>query len=254
MANIDFKGKNILITGGSRGIGKATALAFASKGANVGINYRSNEQAALDTLNELPGKNHGLFQYDIGEKDSPESLIRDFTGKFGRIDLLVNNAGVSSFHNIDNEFDEWNEAWEHILNVNLIAAANLCYWASREMKRHNGGKIINVSSRGAFRGEPDQPAYAASKAGLNAMSQSMAKALAKYRVYVYVVAPGFTETDMGLQALSEKEKTQLMQESPFGRMATPAEVANAILMLASDGLEYASGAILDINGASYLRT
>lgn len=251
---MEFKGKNVLITGGSRGIGRATAIAFAAKGANVGINYRSDDKSAETTLDMLPGKNHKLFKYDIGEKDSPKQLIADFIDTYKKIDVLINNAGISYSHSVNNEFEEWNKAWEKTINVNLISVANLCYWASREMIKNGGGRIINVSSRGAFRGEPDNPAYAASKAGLNAMSQSLAKALAKDKIYVFVVAPGFTETDMGLMTLSEKEKKLLIEESPFKRMAKPEEIAHAMVFFASEGSEYSTGAVLDINGASYLRT
>ena len=251
---MNFKAKKVLITGGSRGIGKATALAFAAKGADVGINFKSNAEAAASTLNELNPGDHKLFQCDISQKDNPEQLIADFIEYYGQIDILVNNAGIAIFHTIEDDFEHWNTAWNDIINMNLITAANLTYWAAQAMKDKGGGKIVNVSSRGAFRGEPNKPAYAASKAGMNAMSQSMAKALAKHNIYSYVVAPGFTETDMGSKALIESERQALMAESPFKRMAQPEEVANGILGLVNEGMEYASGAILDINGASYLRS
>lgn len=251
---MNYKGKKVLITGGSRGIGKATAIAFAAKGADVGINYKSNKEAAEATLAELAPGDHKLFPCDISQKDSPEQLIADFTNYYGKIDILVNNAGIAVFHTIEDDFEHWNSAWNQIINMNLITAANLTYWAAQSMKESGGGKIVNVSSRGAFRGEPNKPAYAASKAGMNAMSQSMAKALAKHKIYTYVVAPGFTETDMGSKALIESERAALMAESPFKRMAQPEEVASGILGLVNEGMEYASGAILDINGASYLRS
>jgi NAD(P)-dependent dehydrogenase (short-subunit alcohol dehydrogenase family) len=116
------------------------------------------------------------------------------------------------------------------------------------------GNIVNISSRGAFRGEPTKPAYGASKAALNALSQSLAKRLAPYNIYVGAVAPGFTETDMGAKTLTAKERENLLRESPFKRMAKPAEVAHAVLFLASYGASYSSGTIIDVNGASYLRS
>ncbi|MFB6317854.1 SDR family oxidoreductase [Saccharicrinis sp. FJH54] len=251
---MDLENKYILITGGSRGIGKATALAFAEKGATVGINYHSDDEAADTTLGLLKGKNHKAFKYDIANREEVRRLVQDFINTYGTIDVLVNNAGVSAFHSVEDDFEAWDRAWDKILNVNLKAAAGLTYWASREMIRHGGGRIINVSSRGAFRGEPTKPAYAASKAALNAFSQSMAKALAHHKIYVFAVAPGFTETDMAKTTLTERERERLMEESPFKRMAQPEEVAHAIVYFASEGAEYSSGAILDINGASYLRT
>ena len=252
---MNFKNKKVLITGSSRGIGRATAIAFAENGAQVGINYRSDDKAANSTLSLLNGQGHRLFKIDISRKDSPKQLIDDFIDVYGKIDILVNNAGISVFHEIDIvNFNDWTDAWESIVNTNLLSVAHMCYWGSKHMIKNGGGRIVNVSSRGAFRGEPTQSAYGASKAGLNSLSQSLAKALAKYKIYVGVVAPGFTETDMGVSTLTEREKAMLIKESPFKRMAKPEEVAHTIMFLASEGAEYTSGTIIDVNGASYLRS
>lgn len=252
---MNFKNKNILITGASRGIGKATAMAFAEKGAKVGINFRSNIEEAKKTLKELRGEGHELFQQDISEKTGPEILIKRFIDHYGQLDVLVNNAGISIFHKIDEvDFEHWTNAWEGTFKTNLFAVSNLCYWGAKAMMKTGGGRIVNVSSRGAFRGEPTKPAYGASKAALNSMSQSLAKALAPHKIYIGVVAPGFTETEMAAITLTPAERENLLRESPFKRMAQPKEVAHAILFLASDGAEYSSGTIIDVNGASYLRS
>ncbi|NAY91441.1 SDR family oxidoreductase [Muricauda sp. JGD-17] len=252
---MNFKNKKILITGASRGIGKATAQAFAEKGAQVGLNFRSNIEEAKKTLAELYGKGHQLFQKDISSKANCQALVEEFVNHYGKLDVLVNNAGISIFHEIDTvDFDHWTYAFEEIFKTNLFAAANLCYWGAQAMMKSGGGRIVNVSSRGAFRGEPTKPAYGASKAALNAMSQSLAKKLAPHHIYVGVVAPGFTETEMAAATLTPAERENLLRESPFKRMAKPEEVAHAILFLASDGAEYSSGAIIDVNGASYLRS
>jgi len=252
---MNFKDKKVLITGASRGIGKSTALAFAEKGAKVGINYRTNEKEANKTLAELAGEGHVLLQKDISEKNGAKELIEDFISIYGGVGILVNNAGIFNPHKIDEvDFGEWSLVWETTFQTNLFAVAHLCYWASQSMIKSGGGKIINVSSRGAFRGEPNAPAYGASKAALNALSQSLAKKLAPYNIAVGVVAPGFTETEMGADALTPEERERLLAESPFKRMAQPKEVAHAILFLASEGAEYSSGTIIDVNGASYLRS
>ena len=252
---MDFKGKNVLITGASRGIGKATALAFAKKGAKVGLNYRSNDEVAKQTLAELPGESHQLFKRDISQKQETRSLIEDFVNHYGQLDVLVNNAGISIFHEIDQvDFDHWAHAWEKTFETNLFAVANLCYWGAKAMMKTGGGHIVSVSSRGAFRGEPTKPAYGASKAALNSMSQSLAKKLAPHHIYVGVVAPGFTETEMAKETLTPAERENLLRESPFQRMAQPEEVAHAILFLASSEAAYSSGTIIDVNGASYLRS
>lgn len=252
---MDFKGKNVLITGGSRGIGKATAIAFADKGANVAINYNTNKKAAQKTI-ELLNKegSHIALQADISDEKEANQLIIDFISNYKHIDILINNAGILIPHEIDQvDFNTWKNAWRQTIDTNLIAIANLCFFASQYMIKNNGGKIVNVSSRGAFKGEPNQPAYGASKAALNSLSQSLAKHLAKYNISISAVAPGFTDTEMGNNSISEEEKKLLLNEYPYKRMAKPEEIAHSILFLASSGAEYNSGAILDINGASYLR-
>jgi len=252
---MDFNNKNVLITGGSRGIGKATAIAFAEKGAKVGINFKSDFASAEATLKGLKGEGHKLFPYDISNKKAQKELVEDFVSSFGRSDILINNAGISIEHDIENvNFEEWTSAFENTFQTNLFAAANLSFLVAKQMMTSGGGHIVNVSSRGAFRGEPTKPAYGASKAALNAMSQSLAKKLAPHNIYVGVVAPGFTETDMASKTLTPIERKNLLRESPFKRMAKPEEVAHAILFLASDGAAYSSGAIIDVNGASYLRS
>ena len=252
---MDFTDKKVLITGGSRGIGKATALAFAKNGAQVGLNFRSNKKEAEKTLGELPGTGHQLFQADISAKENCEQLVTDFVSVYGQLDVLVNNAGISIFHEIDKvDFDHWTNAWEKTFKTNLFAVANMSYWAAQAMMESGGGRIVNVSSRGSFRGEPTKPAYGSSKAALNAMTQSLAKQLAPYNIYLGVVAPGFTETEMAAVTLTPAERENLLRESPFKRMAQPEEVAHAILFLASKGAEYTSGTIIDVNGASYLRS
>jgi NAD(P)-dependent dehydrogenase (short-subunit alcohol dehydrogenase family) len=252
---MDFSGKRVLITGGSRGIGKACAQAFAARGARVAINFKSNEKAAQETHDGLPGGAHLLIQADVARPNQAHKLVEDVTREFGGLDIVVNNAGISQRHPIDAvDYETWQETWERILAVNLVGPANLMYWAVQYMMNNGGGRIVNVSSRGAFRGEPEQPAYGASKAGLNAMSQSLAQKVAKHNIIIGVVAPGFVETDMAAKTLSGPEGDNIRNQSPFGRVARPEEVAYAVLFLASEGSEFSTGAIIDVNGASYLRS
>jgi NAD(P)-dependent dehydrogenase (short-subunit alcohol dehydrogenase family) len=173
----------------------------------------------------------------------------------GRIDVLVNNAGVYVDHPIaEVPYEEWQAAWERILATNLTGPANLSFCVAQKMIETGGGRIVNVSSRGAFRGEPNGPAYGASKAGMNAMSQSLAKALAPHNIFVCVVAPGFVDTEMSTETLAGPEGDLIRNESPLGRVARPEEVARAVVFLASEGTEFMTGCIVDVNGASYLRT
>lgn len=252
---MNFLNKTVLITGGSRGIGRATAQAFAERGAKVAINFRSDSQAAKDTINSLPGEGHFAAKADISNPSSVEKLVDAVTNEFGSLDIVINNAGVYIAHPIDNtDFKNWGKAWDDTLSVNLTGAANVCYCAAQQMMKQGSGRIVNISSRGAFRGEPDHPAYGASKAGLNAMSQSLAKKLAPYNIYVTTVAPGFVETDMAREFLDGPEGEAIKTQSPLNRAATPEEIAKAILWMSSEGCEYVTGAILDVNGASYLRS
>ncbi len=182
-------------------------------------------------------------------------MITTAVNEMGRLDILVNNAGIYQEHPLAGvSYEEWQESWQLVLGTNLIGAANVSFCAARQMIKQGGGRIVNISSRGAFRGEPTAPAYGASKAGMNAMSQSMAKYLAPYNVFIGVVAPGFVQTDMARGLLDGPAGDEIRNQSPLGRVARPEEVAYAALFLASEGSQFMTGAIIDVNGASYLRT
>jgi NAD(P)-dependent dehydrogenase (short-subunit alcohol dehydrogenase family) len=252
---LDFTGQVVFVTGASRGIGREIALHFAASGARIAVNYRGNRQAAEKTLADLAGGDHMLLQGDVSDPGAVRSMTATAVGEMGQIDVLVNNAGIYVDHPIaDIGYDGWHDAWLNTLATNLVGPANLSYCVARHMMERGGGRIVNVSSRGAFRGEPDGPAYGASKAGLNAMSQSLAKALAPHNVYVFVVAPGFVETDMVTETLTGPKGDAVRNQSPLGRVAMPADIARTVLFLASEGSEFLTGCIVDINGASYLRT
>lgn len=252
---MDFTEKTVLITGGSRGIGRAAAQAFADKGARVAINFHSDNESARSTIESLAGEGHFAIRADLAKASAVEQMIDTVVREFGHLDILVNNAGIFQLHPITEvTYAEWQRVWEDTLAVNLTGAANACYCAARHMIAAGGGRIINVSSRGAFRGEPLQPAYGASKAALNAMGQSLAQSLAPYQVFVGTVAPGFVETDMTKTWLEGESGEEIRRQSPLHRVAQPEEVALGILFLAAEGTEFMTGAILDINGASYLRS
>ena len=252
---MNFSEKRVLVTGGARGIGRAVAQAFAASGARVALSYHSNHQAAQETLASLAGGPHVTIQGDVADPKVAAEVVERACQELGGLDIVVNNAGVGEHHSLEKvSYEEWQDAWQRILGVNLLAPANICYCAARYMMEHGGGRIVNVSSRGAFRGEPEQPAYGASKAGLNAMSQSLAQKLAPYNIFVGVVAPGFVETDMAAARLAGPEGDRIRQQSPLGRVARPEDVAHAVLFLASSGAEFSTGTIIDVNGASYLRS
>ncbi|MCB0004835.1 MAG: SDR family oxidoreductase [Anaerolineales bacterium] len=253
---MDFTGKVVLVTGGSRGIGRAVALDFARRGATVAVHYNSNRAAADETIGLLPAGNHIVVQAELADPAAIQQMVQTVAAQLGRLDILVNNAGIYEDHRImDVDYAAWQASWGRIIDVNLLGAANAAYCAAQVMRHQaTGGRIVNVSSRGAFRGEPTAPAYGASKAGMNAMGQSLAKALAPYNIFVGTVAPGYVETDMAAEHLASPAGQFTINESPLKRVAKPEEVAYAVVFLASEGSQFMTGAILDVNGASYLRT
>ena len=241
----------ILVTGASGGIGAAICQALALRGATLILHFRSDRSAAEATMRGMAGGGHTLLQADLGEPAAVERFWQQASAA-GRIDAVVNNAGIFPNHPpLATDFREWTAAWQQTLAINLTGPAHLSYCAARAMAGQGGGRIVNVSSRGAFRGEPAAPAYAASKAGLNALSQSLAKGLAPQRVYVFVVAPGWVATQRVARAVEDKA---LLADQPLGRVATPEEVAQVVAFCALDAPASMTGAILDVNGASYLRT
>ena len=247
-------GRAVLVTGGSRGIGRAIVETFAAQGDRVAIHHRDSAQLAGRVLAGLPGSGHTVVQADLADPEAVRRAVDEAAAVLGGVEVLVNNAGVYFPHPITRvSYEEWQAAWQQTLAVNLTGAANVTWCAAQYMIAAGGGRIINVSSRGAFRGEPGHPAYGASKAGLNALGQSLARALAPYGIAVTGVAPGFVDTDMAAGRLAGPEGDAIRAQSPFGRVAEPAEIAAAVRYLASPAAAWASGTIIDLNGASYLR-
>ena len=252
---LDFTDKIVLISGASRGIGREIAKLFAGQGAQVAIHYNQNRAAADETLDMLAGEGHILVQADIANATAVDTLISTVVKKMGRLDILINNAAIYEDHPLaDVDYATWQASWRRVIDTNLIGSANMMYCAGQQMIKQGHGRIVNVSSRGAFRGEPTGPAYGASKAGLNALGQSLAKYLAPYNIFVGTVAPGFVETEMAKGHLAGPMGDDIRNQSPLGRVAKPEEVAYTVLFLASAGAEFLTGCIVDVNGASYLRT
>lgn len=245
----------VLVTGSSRGIGRAVASAFAALGDRVAVHYGASRDEAGQTLATLPGDGHVVVQADMGDADDVRRAVDAAAEGLGGLDVLVNNAGVFTAHPpTTSSYADWQAAWSRTLAVNLVGAANATFCALPYLIEAGGGAVVNVSSRGAFRGEPQGPAYGASKAGLNAFGQSMAVALAPHGITVGTVAPGFVETYMVRNTLVGPAGNGIRAQSPFGRVARPEEVASAVVWLASPDARFASGTIIDVNGASYLRS
>ncbi len=249
-----------LVTGASRGIGRDIAVGLASRGVRVAVHFNRNEAAAVATLERLAGAGHRHYAADLGAAADCERLCTRVAAELGPIDILVNNAAAIADHPpLATGYDDWCRTWRAVLDTNLAGPANLSLLAAQAMARREAsaigrGRIVNISSRGAFRGEPDAPAYGASKAGLNSLSQSLAKALAPHEIYVFALAPGWVRTDMAVGYLEGPGGPEILAQHPLGRVAEPTEIAAAAVYCALDAPPAMTGSIIDLNGASYLRT
>ncbi|MEA3036632.1 MAG: 3-oxoacyl-[acyl-carrier protein] reductase [Sphingomonadales bacterium] len=230
---------NILVSGTSRGIGKAIAEALA------GHNVVGHSTAGGD----------GRIAADLSMPRAAEALWREALARLGgRIDVLVNNAGIFEANPIDSTAEAWVADWERTMRVNLTAAAELCRLAVLHFREAGGGRIVNVASRAAYRGDsPQHWHYAASKAGMIGMTKSIARGYAADGILAFAVCPGFTASEMIDDYMSSRGGQQILADIPLGRVATAAEVAETVRWLATDAPASATGAVIDVNGASYVR-
>jgi len=251
-----FADKVALITGAASGIGRSVCERLAGEGAKLfGIDINSDGLAETESIVKEAGGTMQSAVFDVTSRANCFEAVKATVDVFGKLDVLVNNAGVSQRHNIaEIDYQTWQQAWHRIVTTNLTAAANLSFCAAQKMIPRGGGRIVNVSSRGAFRGEPKMPWYGASKAGMNAMGQSLAQALGPHGVFVYTVAPGFVETEMAAKVLASPEGDDIRNQSTIGRVAQPQELGKTIAFLALEAPEFMTGCIVDVNGASYLRS
>ena len=223
------------MTGASRGIGREIVTAFEKRGDRVFA--------------------HSTARADLRDPAAARAMVAEAIAELGAIDVLVNNAAVYIAHPLTEvSYEDWQAAWRETFEVNVFGAANVSWCAARHMiERGEGGRIINIGSRGAYRGEPDHPAYGASKAALHSLGQSLAISLAPHGIGVASVAPGFIMTERQSGLLNSARGEAIRAQSPFSRVGTPGEVAQAVIYLASEAAIWASGTVLDLNGASYLR-
>ncbi|MGH9456437.1 MAG: SDR family NAD(P)-dependent oxidoreductase [Thermoanaerobaculia bacterium] len=248
---IDLSGKVVLITGASRGIGAEAARLMARAGALVGANFVRDEAAARRLVDEIGTGRAEALQGDVGSPEDVERVVARTVERFGRLDVLVNNAAIFQVNPFDAaDYGAWQRGWRRTFDVNVFGAANASFLAIREMRRQGGGKIINVASRAAFRGETEFADYGASKAALVNLTRSIARACAKDGIIATAVAPGFVETDMAAEELAAK-RDELRAQVPLGRIATVADIAGVIVFLASSWGDYLNGATVDVNGGSW---
>src|SRR5581483_4092534 len=251
---IELGGKTILVTGGSRGIGAAIVRAVAAAGADVLLHYGRNRAAAEAVQGEIGRQRCRLIEADLAVPDGAAALWRQAVEAAPRVDALVNNAGIFDPVTVDDTTEAWRAVWARVMQINLYAPAELCKLAIGHFRLQGGGKIINVASRAAHRGDaPDQWPYAASKAALIAMTKTIARGFAKDNVLAFAIAPGFTDTDMAHDSLDAAGLQRVLAEIPLGSMASPQECGALAAFLCSDQVRHLTGATFDINGASYVR-
>ncbi|MGA7616404.1 MAG: SDR family oxidoreductase [Thermoanaerobaculia bacterium] len=248
---IDLSGKSILITGASRGIGREAAILLGRAGAYVAVNFLSREAAAQEVVTSIGAERAFAVKADVGNPSDCSNMVDEVVDRFGRIDVLVNNAAIFAYNPFyGGDYENWQRGWHRTFEVNVFGAANLVHLVLPLMRAQGGGKIINVASRAAFRGETEFADYGASKAALVNLTRSLARACAGDGIIATCVAPGFIETDMAQSELQNK-RAELTAQVPTGRIGTAEEVANTILFLASPLSDYLAGATIDINGGSW---
>lgn len=248
-----LSGKNALITGASRGIGKAIAGKFLAEGARVAIHYNSGPGAAV-TLKDQYSEKTALFKADFTDLSQTEKLFNDVIRSFGHLDILVNNAGMAIGSDINSNNSKWIGEWKETIEVNLNSAALLCKAAINHFMKHGkGGIIINIASRAAFRGDrTEYMAYAASKGGLVALTRSIARAFGKHGIVAFTVAPGFVKTEMADQFIRQYGESYAMRDISLNRITVPDDIAPLIAFLASGQADHATGGTFDINAGSYV--
>ena len=243
---MELKGKAALVTGGSRGIGRAVCLELARRGACVAVNYAGNAAAAEETVESCKAMGVDAFsvQADVADAAACDAMVKEVLSRFGRLDILVNNAGITR----DGLMPMLKDAdWDAVLDANLKGAFH-CMWAAyRPMMKQKYGRVVNLSSIVGLRGNAGQANYAASKAGLIGLTKSMAKELAGRNVTVNAVAPGFIDTDM-TAALPEKARESMLASIPMGRLGQGEDVAKAVAFFAGDGAGYVTGQVLCVDG------
>ena len=252
MSELGLAGQTALVTGGSRGIGRAVVEAFAEVGMNVVINYERDEQAASEAVRaaEQHGVKASAVRADVRSVAGAETLVREAVDRFGRLDVVVCNAGVWRGAPVESISEE---LWDDVIDINLKGTWTVCRAAVPELKRNRRGRIVIVSSTAGQRGEANVSNYAASKGGQISFTKSLATELAGHNITVNCVAPGWVDTEMNSEAFAdEKFRQSVIETIPLRRLPTPEDIARPILFLASDWARHITGEVLNVNGGSVL--
>lgn len=254
MSSLSLKNRAVLVTGANRGIGRAIANLLAAEGAQLAIHFGSDGAAADKVVKELPDEGHITLQADLSKPQEAAALAHRAASELGRLDIVINNAGIFEPHAVDTlAAEDWQKSWDRTIAINLTAPALIMHAAVPHLEKASGGHIVNITSRGAFRGEPEAPAYGVTKAGLNSLTQSLAIKLAPKKIHMVAVAPGWVRTDMTESYLDGPAGEGIRGQSPLNRTATADEIAQVVLLAVSGKADALTGGVIDVNCASYLR-
>jgi len=250
---IDLSDKTILVTGANSGIGKAIAQELLNAGAQVALHFNSNSEGA-SKLKEQFSDQCELFQADFNNVDETIKLFEDVLSWKNTLDILINNAGTAIMNSVNLDDKTWIKNWNTIMNINLLAAGVLSKKALEHFKTKNGGRIINIASRAAFRGDtPDYLAYAASKAGMVALVRSIARGFGKDGITAFSIAPGFTRTAMAQQSIDKYGEDFVIKDIALNELTEPKDISPIVTLICSGKFDHGTGSNIDINAGSYVR-
>ncbi|MDF9800707.1 3-oxoacyl-[acyl-carrier protein] reductase [Catalinimonas alkaloidigena] len=249
---IDLSGQKIVVTGASRGIGKAIAEQLAEAGAQIAVHYNRNRNTAQRVAEDI-GRGAEIFQADLSKPVEVIQLFENVMAEFGRLHAIVNNAGIAISSEVEGDDIAFTDAWSKTMQVNLHATGLLCKKAIEHFTECGGGRIINISSRAAFRGDTaDFLAYAASKGGVVALTRSIARAYGRQGIKAFIVAPGFTHTDMADDFIKKYGESYVKNDLALNALTKPEDIAPTVAFLASGMADHATGCTIDINAGSYV--
>ena len=250
---IDLSKRTILVTGANSGIGYAIAKQLLESNASVALHYNSKSDGVKELHKQFPNQSE-IFEADFNDSDSVINLFDDILSWKDSLDTLINNAGTSIMNSVDLDDKEWINNWNTIMNINLLATGILSKKALQHFKNNNGGRIINIASRAAFRGDtPDYLAYAASKAGMVALIKSIARGFGKDGITAFSIAPGFTRTAMAQKSIDKYGEDFVVKDIALNQLTEPKDIAPIVTLICSGEFDHGTGSNIDINAGSYVR-
>lgn len=250
---IELKNKTILVTGANSGIGFAIALELLNSGAKVALHY-NRKSNGVDLLEKQFPSKAKKFQSDFSQSSNVAKFFNKVLSWSKNLDILINNAGTAILNPIEKSENEWIDNWNTIMNINLLSAGILCKKALQLFQKQSSGRIINIASRAAFRGDtPEYLAYAASKAGMVALTKSIARGFGKNGITAFSVAPGFTRTAMAQKSIDEYGEDFIMKDISLNDLTEPKDIAPVVVLICSGQFDHGTGSCLDLNAGSYVR-